>query len=78
MEIMWYLHRKQIPDLVDVDGCDPSGVTLQGEEAAGVLQTVNLSNSRRRITNLRVRTFRKHLARHGVAVLPEQCGPGCR
>lgn len=36
------VNSKQEVDLVDVDGGDPSRVTLQGEEAARVLQTVNL------------------------------------
>lgn len=33
---------KQEVDLVNIEGGDPSRVTLQGEEAARVLQTVNL------------------------------------
>lgn len=33
-----------ITDLVYVDCCDPSRVTLQGEEATRVLKTINLIN----------------------------------
>lgn len=41
---------KQEADLVDVDGCDSSRVTLQGEETAGILQTVNLKQTRAAVT----------------------------
>lgn len=34
-----------LTDLVDVDGCDSSGVTLQREKTARVLQTVHLSHT---------------------------------
>lgn len=52
---------KQEADLVDVDGCDSSRVTLQGEEAARILQTVNLKQQTEEEMVFPVLLLRKNL-----------------
>lgn len=38
-------------DLINVDGCDPPRVTLQGKKAAGVLQPINLNRESNKNNN---------------------------
>lgn len=49
-----------ITDLVYVNGCNPSRVTLQGEEAARVLQSINLTNIQQRENLLGLDTDRNN------------------
>lgn len=72
------VNSKQEVDLVDVDGGDPSRVTLQGEEAARVLQTVNLQPEGEESAFGRVGGGGGGAARRPVEPLsPARCGPGC-
>lgn len=65
-----------IPDLVYVDGCDPSRVSLQGEETTRVLQAINLKQAQDEFTLSVLTVLKNNLS--SPSCLPGRCGPGCR
>lgn len=65
-----------IPDLVYVDGCDPSRVSLQGEETTRVLQAINLKQAQDEFRVPVLTVLKNNL--NALSHLPGRCGPGCQ